>query len=314
MTTPIFKMAFNRMSFVGKPTDIDWATFNKSFVNVERRLDEICNAIYLGHPFCPWMKGIRKKENFVLAQHVGIDMDSQDYRSTLDSLAEHPLVKRYGALIYPTPSCTHSAPKHRVLFLLDEAITNPSGYYLAVQTLYSLFDGSDPACIDESRFFYGNGALAARHDVHAIWFDKEPGFPLSDLRVLARRFQQEERRREKLRANSEERSSGDARQMRRRFGEDGEKPSLSEIGSKLESVNAYAIDYRWWFKVITALKNEYGDGAYELARRWSSAPGKDDLSEKKWNGIHGNRARPATLGTIYKVIQEFGVNTQGSTA
>jgi len=190
----VLKIAVNRQRFVEKPgREIEWESFNSSFVNMELDVIRLCNAIYLGHAYCPWMDGKRKGENFLLAQHIAIDMDCGDERATLDSLIQHPLVVAYGGIVHETPSHKPDAPRARVIFILDEPITNADGYKAAIQVVSDLFDGSDPACVDAAHFFYGNGRLYMLTRPEAIWFNPDACLPLSELRRYAK-MRNEQRR------------------------------------------------------------------------------------------------------------------------
>lgn len=182
-----FKIAVNRKRFVEKPgRELDWETFNSQFVNLELDVMRFCNAVYLGYSYCPWMDGKRKVENFQLAQHIAVDMDCGDGRADIETLTRHPLVQAYGAIIHETPSHKPAAPRARVIFILDEPITDAAGYKAAIQVVTDLFDGSDPACVDAARFFYGNGRLHMLTRPEGIWFHPEACLPLSELRRYAK--------------------------------------------------------------------------------------------------------------------------------
>ncbi len=290
-------MAISTKTYIEKPTDINWATLNDSFENCDVDEMELCDLIFTGHPFCAWMDGRRSEEHFLQAQHLGVDMDTEDYRSSMDALASHPLVQQYGAIIYQTPTHQSHAPKSRVVFLLDEPITTAGGYRLALETVYSLFDGADSACVDPSRFFFGNGKLAEERNTAGIWFSEICDFPLSDLRTFARQYihnSKTEHSQNTSRTAPEQRPNGHHVSL-----------NLDDITVKLGKVDAYAIDYRMWVKVCAGLKAEFGDAAFPVARNWSEAPNKTSLSEKKW-GSFGRSGTPVTIATVLKVIKEHG--------
>lgn len=181
------KVAIHDVAFIAKPDkepDFDWAHFNSSFTNVEVEPLDFINAIYCGRAYCPWMTGPRKVDNFLLAQHIAVDMDCGDERATLEVLQQHPLVQAYGAIIHQTPSHTDAAPRARVIFLLDQPITAAEGYKAAVQTVTSLFAGADLACVDAARFFFGNGKLGFYGDIDGIWFAPDPLLPVAEVRRL----------------------------------------------------------------------------------------------------------------------------------
>lgn len=150
------RIAINRMATGKLPQgDPRWATFNDSFINSDKELIDIANDIYLGHAYTTWHRGRRSVDNFVLAEHIAIDMDTGDERSSFDSLRKHDLVQMYASLMHTTPSHTSAAPRARVMFLLDEPITDAVGYQAAAKFLVSQFSGADEHCTDASRFFYG---------------------------------------------------------------------------------------------------------------------------------------------------------------
>src|SRR5690606_520539 len=134
--------------------DPRWDAFNNGFVNQELEPVDIANQIYTGHAYTTWMNGKRKLENFLCAQHIAVDMDTGDERSSFDYLLHHDLVRMYASLMHTTPSQTTDAPRARVIFLLDTPITDAQGYQRAAKFLIAQF-GADPACSDASRFFYG---------------------------------------------------------------------------------------------------------------------------------------------------------------
>lgn len=289
------KIAFSRMRFVNKPNgSFDWGKLNNSFKNVEMEPIDICNAIYMGYAYTAWMEGKRNKENFICAQHVAVDLDTQDFRSSFDCLIDNPFVRNYGAILHTTPTHTPHAPKARVIFLLDEPITNLLGYELAMETIYAQFDGADKACIDGARFFFGNGKLSETHDTGGIWITSENiCFPIKDLRTYARQYSaQKKHERESMPPSQSAPRPADT------------PPDLEEIENKLLTIDSYLLPYDWWLKTVAGLKHEFGDTAFWLAKRWSDRPGKEEFTERKWQTL-GNHDRPATIATVYKVIQDY---------
>lgn len=180
-SAPTYKIAFNRMA-TGKlpPGDPRWEKFTTSFVNRELDVLSIMNEIFLGHAYCAWLKGDRRNaDNFMCAQHIAIDLDTEDYRSSMGYLAAHPFVQAYGGMIHPSPSHRDDAPRSRVLFFLDEPITSGEGYRIAYETVARLFDGADMVCKDPARFFYG--AI----DMVPLVLNRE--LPVSHIRTIYKR-------------------------------------------------------------------------------------------------------------------------------
>ena len=192
--TPRYRISFSTMALAGKLAQGDprWADFNDSFENLTLAPVEIANLIYKGYSFTTWHDGRRKLENFICGQHVAIDLDTEDERSTIDALAAHPWVRMYASLIYTTPSHAPEAPRARVLFLLDTPIEKADAYGEIVQFLMAQFDDPDTGCKDASRFFYGsmNCDLAMPDNV----------LPLAQLRRLYAVDKRTSRRRKPARA------------------------------------------------------------------------------------------------------------------
>lgn len=290
------KIAINRRS-TGKlpPGDPAWATFNDDFENKELEPIGIVEAVYGGHAYTTWHNGRRKLENFVLAQHVAIDMDTGDERSDRSTLLANPWVRSYACVIHPTPSSTTEAPRSRVIFALDQPVTNADNYRKLAEFMVSQFDGADSACVDASRFFYGcKGA--------DIWFDNNV-LPLAHVRHFYRRatlaaaptararieaannpkvIRMDERRAERI----IEMTHGDA------------LPDMEKCLDALRTINPYSVDYNRWIGLISALKRDYGDAARAAVIAW--AQGKPGEVERIWDKqIDVNRAGGMHAASVY---------------
>lgn len=297
-----FRIAINKQKFVEKPVELNWEAFNDGFRNMEIDIMRFCNAIYMGFPYCPWMDGRRKVENFQLAQHIAIDMDCGDERADVETLARHPLVQSYGAIIHETPSHKPDAPRSRVIFILDEPIQDAHGYKVAIQTVTDLFDGSDPACVDSARFFYGNGKLQMLGRTEGIWFNPEACLPLSELRRFARirlakqkEAEQQNRAQWVQKADVNGHSAGNADQM-----------TLNELRDRLGRVHPYAMGYGAWLKLVAAIRHCYGDASFAVVKAWSDVPNHEPLTDSKWNSLSDSHPNPAGYGTIVQIVQELG--------
>lgn len=298
---PTFKIAINKRRFIEKPgREMDWATFNDGFVNWEIDIMRFCNAVYLGYPYCAWMEGARKVENFKLAQHIAVDMDCGDKRAEFDSLTQHPLVQAYGAIIHETPSHLPIAPRARVIFILDEPIQDANGYKAAIQTVADMFDGCDPACVDAARFFYGNGKLHALGRTEGIWFNPEACLPLSELRRFARiRLAKQRELAQQNRSQWVQRTpNGETRP-------NSDQMTLNELRDRLQRVDPYSIGYDTWLKFIAAVRHCYGDASFGVVKAWSDLPGKEPLTESKWRSLGDSHPSPAGYGTIMQIVQEM---------
>jgi hypothetical protein len=157
-----------------------WNTYNDSFEPMSLEPIELANYIYLGQGYAGWHNGRRKIENFIRSGFIAVDMDSGDKRSSFDSLLKHDFVRMYGSLMHTTPSHSDQSPRARVVFFLDEPITDAIGYQAAAKFLVAQFDGADVACTDASRFFYGSYNCD-------IWFSDNI-LPLQQLRHFYRHW------------------------------------------------------------------------------------------------------------------------------
>jgi len=180
----MYRIAFSRMALSGKieaGSDL-WPKFNASFDNRELEPIEIANLIYTGHPFTTWHRNHwRDGSNYELGQHIGLDFDTGDVRSTLAHLAAEPFIAKYASMIYTTPSHTPEAPRARVLFLLDTPIHQATNYALAAQAMTWLFSHADPKCKDPARFFYGSLNCQVEYLENVL--------PLDVVREIIRKYQ-----------------------------------------------------------------------------------------------------------------------------
>lgn len=138
------------------PGDPFWHTFNGSFANRSLTPEDLAETVYTGFPFTTWHKNQwRHSKNYECGQHIGLDFDTQDERSTIASLVADKFIAKHAAMLYTTISHTPEAPRARAVFLLDTPIYQAGNYALAASALLWLFGTADPQCKDAARFFYG---------------------------------------------------------------------------------------------------------------------------------------------------------------
>lgn len=161
-----------------------WADLYRNLVPVQLDIFGIADAVYKGHVIAPVLDGWRSYDHFVSGQFIGIDIDTENKQAAISTLVDHDLVQMYGALIYSTPSSTPTAPRSRVVFLLDEPITDPYRYKAAIRTLSRYFPGYDKSSAEPTRTFFGNMKLARSHNTDGIFIPNDSYLPLSDLRRM----------------------------------------------------------------------------------------------------------------------------------
>lgn len=288
-----YKISINRMALNGKlpQGDSRWKQFNDGFDNLTLSPTEIAEQIYFGYSFTTWHSGRRSLANFILGQHIAVDMDTCDERSTLETLEQHPWVRMYAGILYTTPSHTEQSPRARIVFLLDQPITDATAYGEAVQFVMSQFDNPDTSCKDASRFFYGS------KNCDLLILDNH--LPVSHLR----RLYAKQRKTAMHRRPVEKVISMDAERMKRWAAatetEDDKrnKPKdMDEAITALNKIPPYGVDYNTWIGIIKAMRDEFGDKAFSAVERW--AQGTPGEVQGIWERRRES-GKQASLGTIF---------------
>ena len=142
---------------------------------IAEKLRERCNVTSV----CLNEKGRfhRKADNFRSASLAGVDIDNDKEISvigldgeshktkvklegeeylTFEQALTHPLVKKYGGIVYTTASHKPNHHKLRILFIFSEEITDRKRFEQIVQALIWVFK-SDNSCKDAGRFYFGAG-------------------------------------------------------------------------------------------------------------------------------------------------------------
>lgn len=287
------KISINTMALDGKiPTgDARWGRFNDSFQNQELESIDFMNAVYTGHSYGAWYNGRRNYENFICAQHIAVDMESGDERSTLAYLADVEFVRYYGSFIYTTPSHTEQTPRARVVFLLDEPIVTTEAYKTAIGFVYSLFPGSDTSCVDASRFFYGS------KNCQLEWLDNV--LPVAHLRTYYHRWQKAHPLAHVKRPTQPAQPDGEHNYPTQTPAPNG-APEM-DIQTALSKIDPWGVDYKTWTKILASLHEELGDAGLAIAEQW--AQGKPGEVAKKWRSFGNYGGHRATIKTIYGMAQ-----------
>lgn len=284
-----FAIAINSIPLTSKIPlgDPLWARYNDSFVNQELEPVEIANQIYTGHSYAGWHNGRRSLANFIQSSFIAVDMDTGDERSSFDHLRRHDLVRMYAGLMHTTPSHSIAAPRARVIFLLDQPITDAAGYQRAAKFLIAQF-GADPACSDASRFFYG-------HQDCAIWLSDNV-LPLAHLRRFYRKHGKE-----MMAAETIHKPTPPPSVLQPSAKTPPPTDKLTEVAEALKRIDPWSIDYARWIGVMAALHDEFGDSALPVARQW--AAGKEGEVDAKWRTFGKYGGKRATLASIFDLAK-----------
>lgn len=280
-----YKISFSTMTPEAKLQhgDPTWGQFNASFDNVEMDQVEIIDMIYHGHPFTTWHKDQwRHSKNYLAGQHLGLDWDTEDERSTIPFLMKDSFVRKYGFLIYTTPSHRPEAPRARVVFLLDVAIQQAKNYAAAASALLWLFGSADRQCKDPCRFFYGS------KNCDMEWLGQT--LPLEKLKDIIKQYEASGALAKRIATSRAYTPTTDQQ----------------EVADALKVIPAWGIEYDEWVKVLMGIHQAFGNDGLALAESW--AQGVDKEVERKWRSFNqnGNTAGTVTLNTVFKMARDRG--------
>ena len=280
-----YKISISTMTPAGKipPGDPIWSQFNGSFENRELEQVEILDMIYHGHPFTTWHKDRwRNAANYVAGQHIGLDWDTEDERSTLPYLIKDKFIQKNGFLAYTTPSHKPEAPRARVVFLLDIPILQAKNYVAAASALLWLFGTADRQCKDSCRFFYGSKGCDME------WLGQT--LPLEKLKHIIGQYNTSGQLAKKIATQRNYTPTADQQ----------------EVSDALKAIPAWGIDYDEWLKILMGIHQAFGDAGLGLAESW--AQGTDGEVGRKWRSFkhEGNTTGAVTLNTVFKMARERG--------
>jgi len=135
-----------------------WRNFNGGFSNFTIPIDKLIAAIKRGYAYTAQHKGYRKADEFLCGQHIGLDFDTGDHLSSIEGLLQDEFIQDHAALIHTTASHKDTAPKARVIFILERPIYSVKKYALVTEAFaetYKTNGSADPSCKDPVRLFFG---------------------------------------------------------------------------------------------------------------------------------------------------------------
>lgn len=284
-----FRIAVHRWQLSGKipPGDPRWGDFNDLFDNLTLSIDDIAQHIGQGYAYAGWHSGRRCLDNFICSQHIAVDMDTEDERSSFSALMRHDWVRMFGGILHTSPSHTEAKPRARVIFFLDQIIENATAYQSAAKFLISQFDGADAAVSDASRFFYGcqGGQVEVLGSI----------LPVGVLRRYYRLWQ---KKAPAQRTTAQPENAAPVIKMADRQRSDAPiTDEIQKLTDALAKVDPWSIDYNKWIGIIAACKRELGEAAFPIVERW--AQGKPGEVRREWDRLKDGRQNAAHLGTVY---------------
>lgn len=135
-----------------------WKIFNARFVNLDLPVQHLPEQVQQGYAYTAQHSNYRKADNFICAQHVGLDYDTGDERSSFQHLLKDDFILNNAYFLHSTASHTESKPRSRVVFVLDKPIYDVTKYALLTEAFaetYKTNGFADPSCKDPVRLFFG---------------------------------------------------------------------------------------------------------------------------------------------------------------
>ena len=128
-------------------------SYAEGFKNEELISAEIIEHIKKGYPFTAhFADGYRRTENFVCSDFIAADIDSG---LTIQEALDSAFIKNFAAFVYTTPSHSDDYPRFRIVFLLEDTITDPNEWKNALLGLAVMLE-SDQSIKDAGRLFFGS--------------------------------------------------------------------------------------------------------------------------------------------------------------
>lgn len=126
----------------------------KNWENVEAYPDQLFELLSVdGHPICSTLYNrYRNSDNFISHSVALVDID---HEMTIEQLEVNQFYLDNGFAYYSTPSHTESAHRFRIIFILENDISNAADMRSLYIGLMSTFGDADPKCKDAARFFHG---------------------------------------------------------------------------------------------------------------------------------------------------------------
>ena len=140
-----------------KPDKIDIGKINNRLLvnhKIGCSIDDLTSFISRGHSVSPALfVEERSLVGFFAAHMLFLDID---YGISIEEFRKASMdFDLFPNLIYPTYNHTSDNPRFRVVYLLDQVISNLKVYKYLLKGLGNLFPDVDPSCLEPSRIFHG---------------------------------------------------------------------------------------------------------------------------------------------------------------
>lgn len=216
--------------------------------------------------------GNRSEGTFKSHQVALVDIDNG---MTLDELVENDIYEKYAAGFYTSPSHRDEHHKFRIVFVLEQPITNAADLRRLYSGLIALF-GGDEACKDGARLFFGTIKAAVKE------FDCSRRLPQKIVNTIIKGAEQDEHQVEENRSHLKPPED----EQKRLIVEQLQKCDLSK--------------YADWFKVCTAMKHS----GFDLDDFVAVSSCSYAECKQYWEDVKGNRQVMNSVGTLIWMIKE----------
>lgn len=269
--------------------DAQWKTFNNTFENVDISVAELADAISDGHAHCAchyhishqkegkdrdgrsftYNGAYRDMANFYAMQTACLDFDGMKPEDSIPALLMDTLIGRHAAILYATTSSVPSAPRTRVVFVLEQPLTDAQDARLFNKALTEHYPRADKSGSDVMKAW--SGSLNCE-----LYLNENAVIPDNIVRGMV---WQARRREEEL------------KERRRRFLDGMSEDDMSrKLREALRFVPAQ-MEYRDWVNALMAIwtlfPNERG---VAIAEEWS--PGYEGEVAKKFRSFRDVQIPP----------------------
>ena len=158
-----------------KPNEKEWGRVSRRVLNrdsiTEVTVQQLAQKLRGGHTICPAVLNGSKAADWQEQQIFMVDIDNADKEQP--QLSQEQALKicdNYGftpVIYYQTFGYNDRHPKFRLVFITENAITDPEVRRMIVEYLVSIFPQSDRACTNANRLFLGTNKEVVLHSKNA---------------------------------------------------------------------------------------------------------------------------------------------------
>lgn len=285
-------------------------SYNNTFENMElANLRELAVWVWRGHPYCATHKhehipyiskrtGEEKRTsyrhglNFTGTNVLSLDFDEGTYKSSFQGLMEDSIVREYGGVLYSTQSSTPTAPRTRLIFELEQVITDPEAYRIYTEALMHRFQTKDRSCSDVCRIFAGSKNCQVQIIGKVLTMKA-----LTGIVELYKNY---------VRQRVEDRRSAIEKQIEdENVNEDRIRDALNAM-PLFKSSSGWNMEYSDWRRVIAAIHSwDPTQLGYQVAVDWTGHEYADEI-ESMFESYDRHMGLSANIATLFFLAKERG--------